>query len=172
MAEVTEAFVGPWVGTTAPGEDDVTTAMVREAWWDRVTAGGKEEKVPLALAKAVRAVCDGCLREGYYPKAWQRAEVVLLVKPGKKASSMKSLRPIALILAYGWGLERVVAKKVSKVALEKGALLPEQCGGILKRSATDLLASLVHDVKGINRKGRVAGVLTGDVTRAFNVVLP
>lgn len=121
-SEAAEVFCDP--GTTAPGEDDVTTAEIKAAWWDEVPVGGELTRVPSVFAEAVRVLCEACLTTSHHASPWKRAKVVLLPKTNKKPGTTKQLRPIALIPAFGRGLGRVVARKLAGVALEAACSTP------------------------------------------------
>jgi hypothetical protein len=52
------------------------------------------------------------------------------------------------------------------------SLLPEQYFGALpKRSSTDLVACLIHDIEMALAKGEVATLLTLDIAGAFDIVM-
>jgi hypothetical protein len=58
------------VGNTSPGGDGITVRMLQAAWRH---VGGH-----------VRALYEACLAQGYHPKCFRHAEVVMIPKPGRR----------------------------------------------------------------------------------------
>lgn len=143
---------------TAPGIDGIQVEILR-ACWD-------------SIKKAVLLLYRQCIKLGYHPKIFQKAEVVVLPKPKKRdLSSPRSWRPITLLPCLGKGLERLIARRVSQAAVKQGVLSTQQFGALPKRSATDLVSCLVHDVERARSCGKVASLLTLDIKGAFDTVL-
>ncbi|KAI0993699.1 hypothetical protein K3495_g14485 [Podosphaera aphanis] len=97
----------------------------------------------------------------------------MLSKPNKSdKSNPRSYRPIALLSVLGKGLERLVARRLSWVALNAKVLASQQFRAVPLRSATDLTACLVHDVETALNSKLTSSVLTLDVKGTFDGVLP
>jgi hypothetical protein len=95
-----------------------------------------------------------------------------LPKPGKKDySSPRSYRLIALLSTLGKGLERLIAHRLAWVAIKHKVLHPQHFGALPCRSATDLAATLVHDIEECWARGLCASMLTLDIKGAFDAVL-
>lgn len=145
--------------STAPGIDGLTVATIR-ACWDYIK-------------DAIVVLYQRCITLGYHPKAFQRAEVVVLPKPNKRdLSSVRAWRPIALLSCLGKGLERLIARLLSKTSLKYGVLSPQQFGALPKRSALDLVGCLIHEIEKARSRGMMSSLLTLDVKGAFDTVLP
>ena len=144
---------------TAPGADEVTTAVLLKAW---------------ALIKnLVLRVYRGCLHLGHHPAAFRTAALIFLNKPNKAdRSAPRSYRPITLLSVLGKGLERLIAKRLSWQAIEHGVLAKQQFGALPLRSSVDLTTCLTHDVESALNRGLTASLLTLDVKGAFDSVLP
>lgn len=148
-----------YAGNTAPGIDGITTQILR-ACWD-------------SIKYAVLLLFRRCLSQGHHPSAFCRAEVIFLPKPNKRdLSSPKSWRPIALLSCLGKGLERLMARRISHAAITQNVLSQQQFGALPKRSATDLVGCLVHDIEKARSQRKVASLLTMDIKGAFDTVLP
>ncbi|POS83824.1 hypothetical protein EPUL_004823, partial [Erysiphe pulchra] len=101
------------------------------------------------------------------------AEVIFIPKPNKRdLTSPRSWRPISLLSCLGKGLERLVARRVSFAAITQKSLHPQQFGALCKRSATDLVGCLIHNVEKARARKHVASLLTMDIKGAFDTVLP
>lgn len=147
-------------GNTAPGADGISVALLQLAW--------------PAVGDYITDLFRGCLALGYHPLPFRSAEITIIPKPGKpeKAyTTAKGYRPISLLSCIGKGLERLMARRVSLLALEH-KILPEQYFGALpKRSATDLVACVTHDTEVALAQGLVVSLLTLDVSGAFDIVM-
>lgn len=96
----------------------------------------------------------------------------MIPKLGKRdLSSTGSWRPISLLSCIGKGLERLIARRISRTAVFQGVISPEQFGALPNRAATDLVASLIHDIETALNQGRVATLVLMDVKGAFDAVL-
>jgi len=148
-------------GNTTPGDDEISVPLLRMAW-------------PI-LSTQITALYRACLELGHHPRPFRNADVVFIPKTGKRDQSLpKSYRPISLLRTLGKGLERLVAKRLSWIAIKHRVLHPQQFGALPLRSSADLVACLVHDVEEAWAKDRklISSVLTADIKGAFNAVLP
>lgn len=106
------------------------------------------------------------------PQMFQIVKIVLLPNPKKDLSSVRSWQPIALLSCLGKGLERLIAKRLSRVAINHSVVSPQQFSALLKRSALDLVSCVIHEMEGACSRGLVASLFTFDVKGAFDNVLP
>lgn len=56
-------------------------------------------------------------------------------------------------------------------AIKYGILYPNQAGALLKRSAVDIVVSLIYDIEKALADGQVATLVTEDVMGAFDAIL-
>lgn len=146
------------VSSTSPGVDKTTVRLLR-ACWD-------------CLHLCIMGLFNQCLKLAYYPKGWRLAEVVMLPKAGKTdLSTYRSWRPIALISCLAKGLERIMAKRMAWAALREGIISPQHAGAIPGRSATDLVASFIHDTELALKRGQHVSLVTMDVQGAYDALL-
>ncbi|KAL5601468.1 uncharacterized protein BROUX77_005717 [Berkeleyomyces rouxiae] len=155
-AEVRRAVIG--AKNSTPGRDGVSVAILK-ALWDE-------------LETFVTSLFFLCFRWGHHPAPFKHAEIVVIPKPDKDPSLPGSWRPIALLPCLGKGLERLIAKKITFLALENSILHPQQFGALPKRSASDLMACVIHDIERNWAESKVSTLLTMDVKGAFDAVLP
>lgn len=157
LEEVDKSTVGH--ASTSPGVDRTTVRLMKAAW--------------ASMRAKIHSLFNRLLDKGYYPRPWRLAEVVVIPKPGKKdMSSPRSYRPIALISCLGKGLERLLAKRMAWCTLKSGLVSPQQAGALPGRSATDLVASFVHDVEETLAQSKVASLALMDVQGAYDALLP
>lgn len=143
---------------TAPGEDEITTEVLKIGW-------------PL-LEPLVLDLFQKCLAAGYHPSCFRTAILLILSKPNKPdKTSPRAYRPIALLSVLGKGLERLLARRMSWLAIKHKVLAKQQFGALPCRSAVDLTTCLTHDVESALKKGLTASMATLDVKGAFDGVL-
>ena len=100
MDEVKDAVRRMSVGK-APGMDGISNRMIKSVF----------RAIPLY----VKAMYDGCLNEGVFPKEWKEARVVTLLKgPDKDKIQPRSYRPISLLSGLGKVLERMLVGRLMK----------------------------------------------------------
>ncbi|CCU81551.1 endonuclease/reverse transcriptase [Blumeria hordei DH14] len=146
-------------GNTAPGVDEISTAILRIAW-------------PL-IGEHIFSLFKSCLTLGHHPVCFRQAVLIMLQKPNKAdLSSPRSYLPIALLSALGKGLERLIARRIAWIATRNTILTTQQFGALPGRSAVDLTTCLTHDVERALSEGRTASMLTLDVKGAFDAALP
>lgn len=120
--------------STTPGTDEIETKMLKDIW--------------PSLGDRITSLFQKCIAEGRHPKAFKRAEVVMIPKPNKRDRSIpKAYRPIALLSCLGKGLERLLARRVSFLALRHQVLGKNQCSAVSSRAATDLTTALACDIE-------------------------
>lgn len=144
---------------STPGCDEITTPVIKKAW-------------PI-LGPAITTLFQCCLQTGWHPTPFRSATLVAIPKPGKRdQSNPRAYRLIALLSALGKGLERLIARCMSWIAIKHKVLHPQQFGALPLCSSTDLTAAVVHDIELAWSQGRKASMLTLDVQVAFDAVLP
>ncbi|CCU74408.1 reverse transcriptase [Blumeria hordei DH14] len=77
-----------------------------------------------------------------------------------------------LISTLGKGLERLIARRLSWIAIRHKKVTSQHFGAVPLRSATDLTTCLVHDIETALNSKLTASLLTLDVKGAFDGVLP
>ncbi|KAI0994497.1 hypothetical protein K3495_g13685 [Podosphaera aphanis] len=144
---------------TTPGEDRIPTAVLRLAWPQ--------------ISDLVLDLFQACLDTGHHPKCFRTAILAIIEKPNKlDISSPRSYRPIALLSVLGKGLERLVTRRMSWIAIKHKLLTRQQFGALPLRSSVDLTTCLTHDIENALARGETASIATLDIKGAFDAVLP
>ncbi|KAM6513286.1 hypothetical protein FALCPG4_18932 [Fusarium falciforme] len=145
-------------GNTSPGSDSITVDLLKAVWH--------------IIGTHVCRLFKGCLTTGHHPKPFKEAEVVMIAKPGRRdLTSPRAWRPVSLLSCLGKGLERLIARRLSWAAVHYSVLHPQQAGALPKRSATDLVAALIHDIEEAFARKKVATLVTMDIQGAFDTVM-
>lgn len=106
MEELEKATIGP--KNTAPGIDRTTIGLMKKCWD--------------ILKSWYLAIVRRCLHMSHFPAPWKEAEVSFMPKVGKKdLSTFRSWRPMALLSCQGKGYERVLARRISWMALRQAS---------------------------------------------------
>lgn len=156
-AEISKAILS--VSSTAPGEDEITTAVLKAGWF--------------LIRDSISLLYRACLTTGYHPLCFRRAIVAIMGKPNKPdRSSPRAYRPIALLSVLGKGLERLIARRMSWIAVKFKVFPKQQFGALPFRLAMDLTTCLTHDVESALNQNLTASLLTTDIKGAFDRVLP
>ncbi|POS85894.1 hypothetical protein EPUL_003872 [Erysiphe pulchra] len=109
---------------------------------------------------------------GTHPKAFKTANVLYVLKNGKRdPTSPSSYKPTALLSCLGKDLERLIARRLSYLALKEKILAKDQCSAVKYRSVTDLTTALNCDIRDAWNKRKVAGMVTVDVKGVFDGIL-
>ena len=76
------------------------------------------------MLPALNCLFNACVKLGYHPEVFKRANTVVLRKPKKNDyTNLKAYRPIALLDTIGKALELIVARKLIDVT-KANHLLP------------------------------------------------
>ncbi|KAL9561821.1 hypothetical protein ACKAV7_014083 [Fusarium commune] len=145
-------------GNTSPGSDNITVNLLKAVWH--------------IIGTHIRRLFEGCLSVGHHPKSFKEAEVVMIAKPGRRdLTEPGAWRPISLLSCLGKGLERLIARRLAWAAVYYSVLHTQQAGALSKRSATDLVTALIHDIEEAFARKKVATLVTMDVQGAFDTVM-
>ncbi|KAI8402067.1 hypothetical protein FOFC_17372 [Fusarium oxysporum] len=145
-------------GNTSPGSDNISVNLLKAVWH--------------IIGTHVRRLFEGCLSAGHHPKSFKEAEVVMIAKPGRRdLTEPRAWRPISLLSCLGKGLERLIARRLAWAAVHYSVLHPQQAGALPKRSATDPVTALIHDIEEAFARKKVATLVTMNVQGAFDTVM-
>lgn len=85
----------------SPGIDGMTGEMCKSIW--------------KAIPEYLEVIFAKCLSEGYFPRAWKTARVVVLLKsPDRVRSNPRSYRGISLLPVLGKVLERIMVSRLKE----------------------------------------------------------
>ncbi|CAI6373505.1 unnamed protein product [Macrosiphum euphorbiae] len=137
----------------APGADGITAGLLRKAW-------------PILGEEMVR-LFRTCIIEATFPQSWKCANLVVLLKQGKKdATNPKSYRPISLLPTMAKSLDTLIIQDLeTETELNSYG---QQHGFVPGRSTITAMKSLYDWIHGSNSR-HVFGVFL-DITGAFDNV--
>ncbi|GBN91931.1 Putative protein in type-1 retrotransposable element R1DM [Araneus ventricosus] len=140
----------------APGPDGFYGDIIKEAY-----ASNKQFIVD---------IFNFCLKTGYFPKRWKRAQVVMFVKPNKEDSDPSAYRPICLLDALGKALDKLITQRVLFHLHRTGFLHPNQYGFLPGRSAPEAILELKKWIQDAKKEEKHSIVISLDVKSAFSRV--
>ena len=110
---------------------------------------------------------------GYHPTCFRTATLAIIPKPNKTdRTSPRAYRPIALLSVLGKGLEQLLARNISWLAITLEIVGKQQFSVLALRSVVDLTICLTHDIEAALLANLKASFLMMDVKGAFDIVLP
>lgn len=137
----------------APGSDGITAGLLRKAW-------------PI-LGDEIVHLFRTCITEATFPQPWKCANLVVLLKQGKKDNtSPKSYRPISLLPTLAKALETLIIQDLERETDLNSYI--QQHGFVPGKSTITAMKSLYDWVKGSSGR-HVFGVFL-DITCAFDNV--
>lgn len=149
-------FVLDNLGNTAIGHDGVHNKCLK-----------RNTKL---LVTHLLALFNSSFALGYVLPDWKLAHIILIHKPDKDPNEPSSYRPISLLSCIGKVMERIVKLRLNRHA-ETNKLLPEyQAGFRQKRSTTDNLLQLKHNIELALSRNRHVALITFDIKGAFDAV--
>lgn len=110
-----------------------------------------------------------CDKIRFHPQLSKKSNILILPKTEFRDKILpKSYRPIALLSSLGKGLERLIARRLSFLALKYRILTKNQCSTTPLRSAVDLTTALSCDIQSTWDEKIVAGCITMDIKGDFD----
>jgi hypothetical protein len=84
----------------APGEDGITAEIYKLTF--------------NIFPKSIRALYNGCLKNGVFPKGWKTAKIIPIMKPdAQNSTEVTKYRPISLLNMGGMILEKAMINRIN-----------------------------------------------------------
>lgn len=140
----------------APGFDEISPRILKEL----------PKKAIIHLTQIYNAI----LRTEFVPEQWKRAEVIMLLKPGKPPEQATSYRPISLLPCMSKLFEKLLLKRLNPIIEAKQLIPDHQFGFRTKHSTIDQVHRVTNVIsKALEEKKYCCGVFL-DVAQAFDKV--
>jgi len=141
---------------TAPGEDGITSLMLRHL-----------------LRKALTYLThlfNHVLQLGFFPNTWKRAKVILIPKPNKPPTDPNSYRPISLLSIVGKLFERIIASRLTTYVNQQHLLPHEQFAFRKIHSTVSQLARISDYISNGYNLHKHTGMVSLDLEKAYDTV--
>ena len=165
----------PHAGATPLSSEEIKQALSKCS----PSSAPGPDGVPYRVWKRVNALKPSILLEllsplvtlGYHPACLKHANGVILDKPGKPSyDTPASFRIIVLLKTISKVLERIMTVRLSDRARKAGLLHPNQCGSLPGLSTSDACATLIHEVRTLQRPRWAVSTLFLDIKAGFDNV--
>ena len=139
---------------SSPGKDNISFDMIKY--------------LNIKAKKYLLSFYNHLWKSGLFPKAWQHAIVVPIVKPGKDPCHPANYRPISLTSCLCKLFEKMVNTRLMWYLEKNNILSPTQSGARKNRSTLDSLTSLENQIKNgfLHKKMTVAVFF--DIQKAYD----
>ena len=77
------------------------------------------KKLPPHVLEFLVEIFNACLRLNYFPTAWKKAVITVILKGGKDPYKVDSYRPISLLNTMSKALEAIFLNRFEKIVKEK-----------------------------------------------------
>lgn len=120
--------------------------------------------------KFITFIFNAILRINYFPRSWKVAQIIMILKPGKKPEDVSSYRPISLLPVFSKVLEKLYAKELNIILTERKIIPNHQFGFRNKHGTIEQVHRLVNQInKDLNAK-RYCSAAFLDISQAFDKV--
>jgi hypothetical protein len=123
-----------------------------------------------SLVKHLTNLFNQILLQGYIPKMWKQANIILLLEPNKDKQNPSSYRPISLLSCLGKLLEKIIKSRLM-LEIERRQILPQhQAGFRSKKSTINNIVRLERYAREQLIRSRHSAVIFFDIKAAFDSV--
>lgn len=138
----------------APGHDLITGKLIKE--------------LPVRAKRLIQHIFNAILRTNYYPNTWKLSKIIMIPKPGKDITQVKSYRPISLLPILSKLFEKLLLEKIQPFISQ---VTPQhQFGFRHKHSTIEQVHRITNCIrKALDEKKYCSGVFL-DIAQAFDKV--
>jgi hypothetical protein len=139
---------------SSPGHDGITIPMIINS--------------PRNVKDSIINLFNFSLSNSMIPDKWKTAKIIMIPKPGKDKTDVKSFRPISLLSNMSKLLEKIINTRLTSI-LESNKLISIHQSGFRKnRSTKDHILRLIQDIKSNFNQNKLTGAVLFDVSKAFD----
>lgn len=110
------------------------------------------------------------MRMEYIPTQWKKAQVIMLLKPGKPSKNVTLYRPISFLLNLSTFLEKLLLKRILPIIEEKYIILEQQFGFCNKNSTIDQIRRITNMISKAFEEKKYCCRVFFHVAQAFDEV--
>jgi len=118
----------------APGYDGISARILKE--------------LPKKGIVLLTYIFNAVFHLQYMPQAWKKAEVIMILKPGKPADYALSYRPISLLPILSKLFEKLLLKRLKPFLMDQGIIPDEQFGFRKSHSTIEQVHRLTSVISG------------------------
>lgn len=140
----------------APGFDQISGIILKN--------------LPSSAIRMLKKIFNAVITLRHIPSSWKKAEIIVLLKPGKPPADPGSYRPISLLPLIGKLFEKLFIKRLNKVVHDKSLLIDEQFGFRNKHGTLEQLHRVSATIEAALEEGCFCNAVFLDVQQAFDRV--
>jgi hypothetical protein len=122
-----------------------------------------------ALVK-LTTLFNACIRLKHVPDAWKIAEIIMIPKPGKNLSELKSYRPVSLLSIMSKLCEKLILKRLKPIISERHLVPTHQFGIRNNHTTIDQIHRITDVIEKPLESKRLCSAVFLDVAQAFDRV--
>lgn len=115
-------------------------------------------------------IINASLRLQYVPSQWKVAEVIMILKPGKKPNDKKSYRPISLLPTIAKVFEKLLLKRLNVIIEDRNLIPTHQFGFRSKHSTVEQVHRVTNEIEKSFNENKICSGVFIDVAQAFDKV--
>lgn len=128
------------------------------------------KQLPQIAIRKLAQIFNAALELKSIPNQWKKAEIIVLLKPGKPPAEPSSYRPISLLPTIAKLFEKLYIKRLLKVVNGKKLLINEQFGFRSKHGTLEQLHRVSSTIEKALEEGSFCNAVFLDVAQAFDRV--
>ena len=141
---------------TSTGSDQIPNIVLKE--------------IPINCIINYTIIFNHAINNGYFPKAWKTAKLIILKEKRDKETTLDNLRPISLLPVVSKIFEKIINRQIVKYSEDK-KIVPDQQFGFKKRHSTiHAISKLLSDINWHLAKDEMTGAGLIDLKKAFDSV--
>jgi len=113
---------------------------------------------------------NATIRLTHVPDTWKIAEMIMIAKPGKEPTKLKSYRPISLLPIMSKLFEKLILKRIIPIIDEKNLLPNHQFGFRKHHSTIEQVHRLINIIEKALEDDQICSAIFLDVAQAFDKV--
>lgn len=140
----------------APGHELITGKLLKE--------------LPLRAKCLIQRIFNAILKLNYFPSTWKLAKIIMIPKPGKDKTQVKSYRPISLLPILSKLFEKLLLEKIQPHLNQNNTIPQHQFGFRHKHSTIEQVHRITNCIKkALDERKYCTGVFL-DIAQAFDKV--
>lgn len=140
-------------------------------WWDPSAQHAPFLKqLPPKSITLLSYIFNSILRLSYMPTIWKHVQIILIHKPGKPPENPSSYHPISLLSIVGKLFEKILLKRITKIAADKKIISDFQFGFKSKHSTIHQLHRVVDQISSAFESKKICIGIFLDIAQAFDRV--
>lgn len=128
------------------------------------------KNLPKTVIRKITKIFNAVIKLQHIPSQWKKAEIIVLLKPGKPPADPSSYRPISLLPIIGKLFEKIYIKRLNQVVKNKKLIIDEQFGFRSKHGTLEQLHRISSTIESALEGGGFCNAVFLDVAQAFDRV--